>query len=377
MNTPHSRLVPLLLASTFVCVSAARLAAQDRPAAARSGRATPQPARSSPAIADLLAGRFQWKISGPLVAPAERPEDPCYSIKDPSVVFHGGRWHLFCTIRSQKRSHQIEYLSFADWKEANAAPRHLLKMHDGFFCAPQVFYFAPHKKWYLICQASDKSWKPEYGAAYSTTAEIADPASWSKLEPLGAKAAGGKAGLDFWIICDAQKAHFFFTTLDGHMWREETRLEDFPGGWSEAKLAIQGDIFEASHTYKLKGLDKYLTLVEAQTTATNGARAGWRYYKAYLADQLEGPWKPLAASRERPFASLANAHSVGQRWTGSISHGELLRAGVDQTLEVDPAELRFLFQGVSDEARVDKPYGQIPWRLGLLERDAERRGTAQ
>jgi hypothetical protein len=31
--------------------------------------------------------------------------------------------------------------------------------------------------------------------------------------------------------------------------------------------------------------------------------------------------------------------------------------------------LRFLFQGVSDEARAGKPYGQIPWRLGILERN--------
>jgi len=238
MQTTHSRLMPFLLASTLVCVLAAPGAAQDRPVSAQTGSA----------VEDLLAGRFQWKISEPLVAPADRPEDPCYSMKDPTLVFHQGRWHLFCTIRSQKRSHQIEYLSFAGWKDANAAPRHLLKVHESFFCAPQVFYFAPHKKWYLVCQASDMSWQPQYGAAYSTTTDIADPASWSKLKPLGAKPAGGKAGLDFWIICDAEKAHFFFTTLDGRLWREEARLEDFPGGWSEAKLAIQGDIFEASHT---------------------------------------------------------------------------------------------------------------------------------
>ena len=155
------------------------------------------------------------------------------------------------------------------------------------------------------------------------------------------------------------------------MWREETRLEDFPGGWSEAKLAIQGDIFEASHTYKLKGLDKYLTLVEAQ-----GGR-GWRYYKAYLADRLDGEWKPLAATKEQTFASMANTRPAGKRWTESISHGELLRAGVDQHLEVDPANLRFLFQGVNDEARAGKPYGQIPWRLGILERDAEGRPTTE
>ena len=50
-----------------------------------------------------------------------------------------------------------------------------------------------------------------------------------------------------------------------------------------------------------------------------------------------------------------------------MSHGELLRSGRDQLLEVDPANLRFLFQGVSDREREGKSYGQIPWRLGLLE----------
>ena len=311
--------------------------------------------------ADLLAGTFNWKVSEPLVAPIERPDDPCHSIKDPSIVFYQGQWHLFCSIRSQKRSHQIEYLSFSDWKDANAAQRHILRMHDGYFCAPQVFYFAPHKKWYLICQASDESWQPKYQVAYSVSTDIADPASWSELKPLGAKQVLGKSGLDFWVICDDAKAHLFFTTLDGHMWREETSLENFPAGWSEPALAIRGDIFEASHTYRLKGLDKYLTLVEAQ------GGHGWRYYKAYLADQLDGEWTPLAATKDNAFASMANTRPVGEKWTDSISHGELLRAGYNHRFEVDAADLRFLFQGVRDEDRAGKPYGQIPWRLGILE----------
>jgi hypothetical protein len=312
-----------------------------------------------------MAGGFQWEISEPVVAPVHRPEDPCFSVKDPTVVFHKGQWHLFCTIRSQKRSHQIEYLSFSDWKEANSAPRRVLKMSDGFFCAPQVFYFAPQKKWYLICQASDESWQPKYGAAYSATSNIAQHASWSKLKPLGAKQAQGKSGLDFWIICDDDKAHLFFTTLDGRMWREETPLADFPTRWSDPELAIQGDIFEASHTYKFKGLNKYLTLVEAQDGH------GWRYYKAYLANRLSGPWQPWAATREKTFASMINARPIGKRWTDCISHGELIRAGCDQKLEVDPANLRFLFQGVSDQVRAGKVYGQIPWRLGILTRDTQ------
>jgi hypothetical protein len=323
---------------------------------------------ASPSADAFLSGKFAWKISDPLVAPADRPADPCCSMKDPTVVFHGGKWHLFCTIRSQKRTHQVEYLSFTDWKEANAAPRHLLKVSDGHYCAPQVFYFAPQKKWYLICQASDETWTPKYGAAYSTTTDIADPNSWSKLAPMGAKPADGKAGLDYWIICDDQKAHLFFTTLDGRMWREETPLASFPTGWSQPKLAIQDDIFEASHTYRLKGLDKYLTLVEAQ------GGHGWRYYKAYLADRLDGPWKPLAATKDKAFASMANTRPTGEKWTESISHGELLRSGIDQRLEVDPGHLRFLIQGVSEADRAGKPYGQIPWRLGLLTPDTAASG---
>jgi hypothetical protein len=320
-------------------------------------------AMAGPLTQELLAGEFRWRATDPVVLPAQRLENPCHAIKDPSVVYWNGKWHLFCTIRGQPRTHAVEYLSFADWSAADQAPRHVLTASDGFYCAPQVFYFRPQRKWYLICQASDATWNPRYGAAYATSDDLADPGSWSGLRPLEAHTVGDNAGLDFWVICDGQKAHLFFTTLDGRMWREETSLAEFPGGWSEPVLAIEGDIFEASHTYLLRGLDKYLTLVEAQDGH------GWRYYKAYLADRLDGEWTPLAASRDQTFASMANVRFPGPRWSDVISHGELLRAGYDERLEVDPTALCFLFQGVTDEARAGKPYGEIPWRLGLLEWD--------
>ena len=75
---------------------------------------------------------------------------------------------------------------------------------------------------------------------------------------------------------------------------------------------------------------------------------------------------PLATSREQPFASPVNVIHQGEPWTTSYSHGELIRTGVDQRLEVDPADLKFLFQGFSDKDRVGKGYGAIPWRLGIL-----------
>jgi len=318
-------------------------------------------------VDSLLAGDFRWRASKPLVAPAPPPGEAWTALKDPSVVFYAGRWHLYCTLRAPQVPTRIVYLTFADWAEAGRAAQQVVPFQTASCGAPEVLYFEPQKKWYLICQASDPSWEPKYQPAYSTSDDVADPHSWAPLKPLGARqTAGGKTGLDFWVICDEANAYLFFTSLDGHMWREQARLEDFPAGWSEAVLAIEGDIFEAGHTYALKGLGKYLTLVEAQ------GGHGWRYYKAYLADRLDGDWQPIAATKDKTFASMANVEQPDGHWTDSISHGELLRAGVDQRLEVAPQHLRFLFQGVSNADRAGKPYGLIPWRLGMLEEEAGR-----
>lgn len=324
-----------------------------------ASRAAPAPIPLAPPWNN---GGFRWQTGPPVIAPVNRPGDLSCSIKDPTVVFEGGRWHVFATVRSRDRSHCLTYLSFTNWATADAAPRHWLTNHAGFHCAPQVFRFTPHQKWYLLCQASDPSWEPNYQPAFATSDEVGNPNSWSPLQPLlGRKPANVTAWLDFWIICDAARAHLFFTSLNGRMWRAETRLADFPRGWSDPVLALQGDVFEASHTYALKGMNQYLTLIEAQ----NGH--GFRYFKAYLADQLEGPWRPLAATKDQAFASLRNVSQSGAGWTDAISHGELLRAGVDERLEVDPAQLRFLFQGASNAGRAGRKYGEIPWQLGLLE----------
>ena len=113
------------------------------------------------------------------------------------------------------------------------------------------------------------------------------------------------------------------------MWRLWTDLDDFPAGFGHCELALEAEIFEASHTYRLKGRDRYLTIVEQD---------GRRYYKAYLADRLDGPWTPLADTEEHPFAGRANIRPAPgvEPWTDNVSHGELIRDGVDQTLTVDP-----------------------------------------
>ena len=310
---------------------------------------------------------FSWRSTAPLLTARDADGWPWHAVKDPSEVRSGDRWHLFTTVRGGDRSHAVLYASFADWDDADTAPRRILPMHAGYFCAPQVFWFTPHQKWYLVCQAAQEDWgDPAYRAAYSTTTDISDPDSWTPLQPLfEPDPPRERIGLDFWVICDDAKAHLFSTTNNGQMWRRETALADFPRGWSQAVLALKDDVFEASHTYRVRGRDQYLTLIEAQ----NGP--GWRYYKAYVADRLDGEWRPLAAAKDEAFASQRNVVHPEPRWTDSISHGELLRAGIDEHLEIDPQNLQFLYQGVREPDRNGKTYGDIPWQLGILQQVAE------
>lgn len=126
--------------------------------------------------------------------------------------------------------------------------------------------------------------------------------------------------------------------------------------------ALTGDFCEASHTYRLAGQNQFLTLIEAQ--GKSGGR-GRRFYKAYIADSLSGKWQELATSPDVPFAGGANVRFPSSSWTDSISHGELIRTGHDQNLEIDPENLQFLFQGILD-SNWGRGYGKLGWQLGLL-----------
>lgn len=302
-----------------------------------------------------------WEYGPPLIAPEHRDQDRSWAQKDPSVVLYGGRWHVFMTVKLPGRS-AIEYCAFEKWEQAHAARRSILRIsHSNYYCAPQVFYFSPHRKWYLIYQmgvpGASKMW-----VACSTTENIADPESWTRAQPIldgGANDPRRLGGLDYWIICDDRRAYLFFTSNNGKMWRMWTELADFPRYFRDCELALEAEIFEASHTYRLKGLNRYLTIVEQD---------GRRYYKAYLADRLDGPWSPVAVTAERPFAGWRNIRPAPgvEPWTDNVSHGELIRDGCDQTLTVDPGNLRFVFQGMLDKDKSGRPYGQFPWRIGIL-----------
>jgi hypothetical protein len=302
-----------------------------------------------------------WEYTAPLISPEQRETDLSRAQKDPSVVFHDGQWHVFMTVKLPGRS-AIEHCAFTRWQDADRSKRTLLDISSSdYYCAPQVFYFTPHRLWYLVYQmgvpGASKMW-----VAYSTTKNIADPASWTQARPI---LDGGKddprtvGGLDYWVICDTEHAYLFLTSLNGKMWRLRTNLTDFPQGFGQCELALDARVFEASHTYRLNGMDRYLTIIEEN---------GRRYYKAYLADRLDGPWTPVADTADRPFAGWQNIRPAPgvEPWTDNVSHGELIRRGCDETLTVDPENLRFVFQGMWDRHKSGKGYGQFQWRIGML-----------
>lgn len=329
------------------------------------------PAVAQPSAADAqvpsLDTSFRWSSSDPLIGPLPDDAHPVLSIKDPTVVYFGERWHVFATTASEGGGWSLVYLSFKDWSAAATAPQyHLgdLPALRGYHAAPQVFFFAPQKKWYLVFQSG----QPQY----STTDDITKPDSWSKptdffpAEPASVAANKGPGGwLDFWTICDEASCYLFFTDDNGSFYRSRTSLAAFPRGFDEPVVAMRGtkqSLYEASSTYRVEETKRYLTLVEAF------GPDGQRYFRSFTAEALDGDWKPLAASWEEPFAGLNNvAFESGKPWTRDVSHGELLRTGYDQTLSVSLSNLRFLYQGTAPQAP-DVEYHRIPYRLGLLTR---------
>lgn len=124
----------------------------------------------------------QWEYSRPLIGPETRDIDRSHAQKDPTVVFHDGRWHVFMTVKLQGRS-AIEHCSFKDWDNANRSKRTILTISDSdYYCAPQVFYFTPHRKWYLVYQMGVPGQKKMW-VACSTTEDITDPHSWTQAAP--------------------------------------------------------------------------------------------------------------------------------------------------------------------------------------------------
>ena len=153
------------------------------------------------------------------------------------------------------------------------------------------------------------------------------------------------------MICDDANCHLFFTDDDGELFRSQTKLGDFPSGFGDAVVAIQGvkeTVFEGGMTYHIKGKDAYLTLVEAFGPTGN------RFFRSFVSPTLDGVWTPLAADWTNPFAGKTNVtFADGAPGRPTSATASSIRDGYDQKLEIDPNNLQFLYQGADPDA--DQP----------------------
>jgi endo-1,4-beta-xylanase len=320
-----------------------------------------------PAFAGGDAPLFQWKSTAPLLLPKPDSGHESLALKDPTVVRVNGKYHVFMTTASERGGWEMAYTSFTDWSKAPAAPIAYLNLSaigPGYHCAPQVFYFAPQKLWYLIYQGGA-------GPMYSTSTTIDDPMSWSAPKAFFAKTPDivktptGKGNwLDFWNICDDKKCYLFGADDDGRIFRSETAIGKFPMGYEGSTVIAaqepdRADLFEAPMIYKVEGTGKYLAAVEAM-----GPKG--RYFRSWTLDALDGVWKPLAASLDNAFAGARNVSFDGPIISEGVSHGELIRDGYDQAVAIDVCKpLQMLYQALPPESG-EKNYLKLPYRLALL-----------
>ncbi len=88
-----------------------------------------------------------WEYSAPLIAPEKRATNPSRAQKDPTVVFHGGKWHVFMTAKLPGKS-AIEYCSFEKWENADKSKRTILPVSDSdYYCAPLMDKSQTHPRW--------------------------------------------------------------------------------------------------------------------------------------------------------------------------------------------------------------------------------------
>ncbi len=318
----------------------------------------------------LLGKPLKWKSTAPLVVPVNDDTHTLHSIKDPTIARIDGKWEIYATAHmdsvnpdktpKSRNTFNMIHVSFADWKDAPKAPLFYMDNNPnftGYKCAPELFYFAPQKKWYFTFQTQPP--------VFCTSETPGDPNSWTKPEPFFARGTPmPRLPIDFHFIGDGEYMYMFFTGDDGNFYRSRTTYAEFPKGFGNPVVAMRGTretVFEAGFTYRIKGTDKYLTLVEA-------LGAG-RYYRAYVADKLDGEWYPVQGfdTKEHPFAGKSNLSFEDgvEPWSGQVSHGEMIRETNDEHMVLDPDNLMFLYQGISDADNKGN-YGLLPYKVGLL-----------
>ncbi len=355
------RILPLLLVLPAMVASAGL---PEEPFSRPDPGDSPYSSYWDPAVLSLLRGDFAWTIGGTLLHAQDDDGGSAVSVRQPSTVRFQGRWHMFAVTGQPGRPHRIEYLASEELDGLRSTRRTALDLGEAHASCPQVFYFEPAKRWFMVFQSFDPGRKPAVRPMFSTSPDISDPGQWSRAQPMTIPFAQfDSLWRDFWVICDEEDAYLFYTTGDGRVYRCRGPLDEFPRKWNPPLLCLKGDFISSAHIYRVGKLRRYLMLATA-------ADLHRRYIKAYINTRLDEGWDDLCVSLTKPMAGAANVRlltPMTAQWTDTLAEAELVRDGVDQTQTVDPKKLRMIFTGCLESERAGKAPGEIPWKIGIIE----------
>jgi hypothetical protein len=289
-----------------------------------------------------LPTTFKWTSGGPIAS----PKNGMVAIKDFTHVFYNNQ-HIVYMTTHDNANWGSAMMTFSDWPAAADAPQN----KTSFGVAPTLFYFTPKKLWVLSYQWGTHKF------SYRTSTDPTSPTGWGAEQSLYSTAlpSGGTGPIDQTVICNTTKCYLYYAGDNGHVYKSSMPIgsfpSEFPGGEDSGIQGTSQNLFEAVQVYSVKGSNKYLMIVEAQGNA--------RYFRAWTATDLEGPWTLLTDN----FAIKSNV-TFSTNWTNDISHGDIVRDNPDETFTIDPCNLQMVFQGADPSFKGD--YGLIPYKLGLL-----------
>ena len=157
----------------------------------------------------------KWNLSEHVFT--ARPDHPLdnVAVKDPSIVYYQEMYHLFYTAKSKividghsRYSISCAYASAATLEELNLAKRYSIDSVAGsVIIAPQIFYFEPQERWYIIGHTTEiegnlTTLKP----IYLTNPDIENVNGWSEVKKIRTGKHDDEFWIDFWVICDDENA---------------------------------------------------------------------------------------------------------------------------------------------------------------------------